>query len=415
MKPVTNRTMLQTRNLSVFLIGSILALQGHTRSSLDQLASQLSYVSESNDTWAQLSSMNALTVYVPEDPAPGLLFTDDTVFLAPRLSLAVDAGIGQRFLVHALARADRGFDPGSHRDGDLRLDEYYLQVNFQDAGRTQLRIGKFATAFGNWVDRHQSWDNPLITAPLLYEDMVTVTDQAAPAGAADFIGRRDAPANKPGWVPLVWGPSYATGASLTTGTRDVEITLEAKNSALSSRPDTWDAAVDGFATDPTFTGRLGWRPVAAWTVGASASHGPYLQEAAEATLPAGSGLNDFDQTTVGIDVTYELRSLQVWAELARASFDVPRIGTVRALSGFIEARYKLAPRLWLSGRWNQSRFDQPAGLPQSWDRDLKRLDVGLGFRHTTHVATKVEYSVGDQAGSDTNGNQLLAVQVVVWF
>lgn len=415
MNPVTIRTMLQIRTFAVLLMGGIVALQGHARSSLDQLGSRLSFVSESNDAWLQLSSMNSLTAYAPEEPPPGLLFADDSVFLAPQLSLAADAGVGRRFLLHARARADRGFDPGSERDGDLRLDEYFLQVNFQDPGRTQLRLGKFATAFGNWVNRHQSWDNPLITAPAVYEDMVTVTDQAAPADPADFIGRRDGPENKPGWVPMVWGPSYATGASLTTGTRDVELTVEVKGSALSSRPDTWDVVDDGFPTDPTFTGRFGWQPATAWTLGVSASHGPYLQEAARPTLPAGSSLDDFDQTTVGLDVTYELRGLQVWAELARASFDIPRVGTVRALSGFVEARYKLTPRLWLAGRWNQSRFDEPAGLTRSWDRDLERLDVGLGFRHTTHVATKIEYSVGDQTGRDTNGNELVAAQLVVWF
>lgn len=401
----------------LFLSG--MSVECLAQASLDALGERLTFQSADGARWARISSTQDLTVYVPEaDPpethAPGLLFADDSVFIAPRLSLSFDAGIGDRLLAHALLRIDRGFDPGADEDGDLRFDEFFLEGNLFD-GRVRIRGGKFATAFGGWAGRHLAWDNPLITAPAVYEDMVTVGDQAAPGILDDFAARRDAPENKPGWVPMVWGPSHASGAALSAGGRSLDVTVEVKNAALSSRPVSWDLWERDFDAGSTVTGRLGWHPTAAWTLGTSFSRGPYLQETAGPTLPAGSGLDDFDQTVLGLDLTYERHRLQLWGELLRTEFAVPRVGEVDAVGGFVEIRYKAAPRIWFAGRWNQTWFDDTPGRDTSWDRDLRRLDLGLGYRHNAHFQAKFELSIGDQSGGDTSGNRLAAAQLVLWF
>lgn len=317
--------------------------------------------------------------------------------------------------MHAQARIDRGFDPGRERGGDARVDEYFIDALLLEAGQTTLRAGKFATVFGAWVERHLAWDNPLITAPALYEDLVTITDRAAPADFAVFNGRRDAPDNKQTWIPVIWGPSYATGAALSAQFESVTMAIEVKNAALSSRPESWSAADHGVEAGPTVTGRLGWHPRTEWTLGFSASHGPYLRETARSTLPAARDLEDYSQTTLAADLTYELHRLQLWAELVRSSFEVPRVGNLGTYGGFVEVRYKLAPQWWLAGRWNQSWFDDTPTLGQTWDRDLRRFDVAVGYRHDAHIQAKLEYSVGDQSGGDTNGNQHFAAQFVIWF
>lgn len=396
--------------LAVLLLAAGAAPDCRAQHVLDTLGERLTFVSAEGTAWAKLSSMSDLTVYAPDTPAPGLLFSDESVFVAPRLSFSVDAGMGGALLAHARLRIDRGFDPGSEEDGDLRLDEYYLEAN---AGPVRVRAGKFATAFGAWVDRHLSWDNPLITAPAIYGDMLTIKDKAAPADLAEQAGRRDAVENKAEWVPMIWGPSYATGLALSAGTGPLDLTIEAKNAALSSRPAVWDDR--DYGDGVTLTGRLGWRPAPSWSLGISASRGAYLQERAQATLPAGTEVEDLKQRVLGLDLGYEHRRLQVWAELVRTEFEVPRAGDLEALAGFVELRYKAAPRIWVAGRWNQSRFDDLPGLDLSWDRDLRRLDLALGYRHDAHLQAKLEYSVGDQSGADTAGNRLIAAQVVLWF
>src|SRR5262249_728062 len=148
----------------------------------------------------------------------------------------------------------------------------------------------------------------------IYEDVLPVTDHAAPGTRAAFANRRNVVDNQPDWVPIVWGPSYTTGASLAASSETLDASVEVKNAALSSRPDTWDAMDGGFDTDPTYPAHLRWHPGAAWWFGASASHGPYLQDHAKPTLPAGKSADDYDQTTYGVDVSYEHRRLQLWGE-----------------------------------------------------------------------------------------------------
>ena len=403
------------RYVAVLVGGLGAADSGHAVSVFDALGDNLSVTSADGARSARLSLMTDISVLVPERPPPGLQRSNDVPFIAPRVALFFDATFGPRLTGHVQGRVDRGYDPGWDSAGDARFDEYFLEALLFDHGHVTLRAGKFATVFGAWVDRHLAWNNPLITAPALYEDMLAITDRAAPADFATFVARQNAPDNKAGWVPVIWGPSYTTGAALIAQVDRVDFAIEVKNAALSSRPEAWSAVDHGFETTPTVTGRIAWQPRADWTLGASGSRGPYLRDESRRTLPAGRDLDDFVQTVIATDATFERHRLQLWLELARSDFEVPRVGDVGVFSGFVEARYKLAPQWWLAGRWNQSWFDDTPTLQQAWDRDLRRLDVALGYRHDAHIEAKLEYSVGDQSGGDTNGNQLFAAQLVLWF
>lgn len=382
---------------------------------LDTVDEKMSFQSEALGLRADLSMMADATVYAAEQPAQGLLYGDDNVFFAPRLITFLGVTVGSRVLLHGQMRVDRGFDPGSAPDGQVRLDEYFLQLRLGKQDEINLRLGKFATAFGSWPKRNLSWDNPLVTAPMAYEDMLPMTDSFAPGGLAGFAARRDMPDNKQDWVPIVWGPSYATGISLFGRVDVFEYAFEIKNAGIASRPQAWDGVQDGFRTNPTFTGRVGLRPSPEWTLGTSFSHGPYMQDFASRTLPVGTSVNDFTQTTWGIDAGYAHRKWQLWSELIAARFEVPRVGDVDVLSGFVEAKYKITPQLWAATRWNQAFFSDIPGFTTEWDRDAWRLDLALGYRFTEHVQVKLQYSLGDKRGNDQEGNHLGAMQVTVRF
>lgn len=382
---------------------------------LDAWGERLVYTSADGNVQAHLSVSADLTLFAAEPPAQGLLITDDDFFLQPGLSLFLDAQLWKRVLLHGALRADRGFDPGSEPDGQVRLDEFFLQLRVSDAEEVSLRAGKYATVFGNWAPRHLPWDNPLITAPNPYDDLIPITDGAAPASLAAFAARRNRPANKDGWVPIVWGPSYATGAAVLGRIDAFDYALEVKNVALSSPPQTWDGIGNGFQTRPTVSARLGLLPAPEWALGSSFSRGPYMQKSAQASLPTGTSVNDFDQTTWGVDVAYAHRGWQVWSELIYATFDVPRVGRVDVLSGYIEAKCKITSQFWTALRLNQSWFGDIPGLSVSWDRNTSALDLGLGYRYSTHIEAKLQYSFAHQQGGDTDGSHLLAAQVVVQF
>ena len=134
---------------------------------------------------ARLGGLLDLEGYLFQQPAPGLIDTLSHKFFNPRLTLFFDAQLGPRLYVFAQARMDRGFDP-TDTGAQVRMDEYAVRFTPWEDGRLSLEAGKFASVIGNWVERHQSWENPFISAPLLYENITNIEDGAAPTSAQDF-------------------------------------------------------------------------------------------------------------------------------------------------------------------------------------------------------------------------------------
>jgi hypothetical protein len=398
-----------TRILLFFLLSSSLQAQSVLESLDDALT-----LSNADGEWrADVSGLLDLEAYMPEEQALGLVETDDEVFFNPRLTLLFDFQMTQRWRAHVQMRTDRGFDPGFAVDGETRMDEYFIEWRPLDSDVLNIRAGKFATAFGAWTPRRLSWDNPFVTAPAAYSDMLPITDSMA-APLAGFAGRRNMPENRQTWVPILWGPSYASGVSIFGRTEHLDYALEVKNASISSRPDAWDAVENGWDST-TYTGRLGWRPAPEWNFGTSFSHGPYLLEESQLTLPAGRSYRDYDQTTFGIDAGYSHGHWQLWTELMTSRFEVPNVGGVRVLSGFIEARRKLGALTWLAARWNQSWFGDIPGTSREWDRDGWRLDLALGHRLSRNMQAKLQYSLAERTGQDQEGDHMLAAQVTVRF
>ena len=366
---------------------------------------------------AELSGLADVEGYWIDQRAPGLIFAGDDSFANPRLSLFLDVLAGRYLYGFVQTRVDRGFDPHSSSGAEARADEYLVRVSPLADTRLHLQVGKFATLVGGWVPRHHSWENPFVTAPLPYERVTTVSDTRAPANPAEFLARKRIADNKREWVPMLWGPSYTSGAAAFGHLGDFDYGAEVKNAALSSRPDVWDGSDRGWDA-PTVSGRLGWRPSAAWALGVSGSRGPYLRSRAEPTLPAGRHPRDYHQSMVGADASYAIRHLQLWAEFFASRFEVPRVGQADVAAWYLEARYKLTPTVFAAARWNQQVFgDVPDGRggEEPWDNDMWRLDAALTWRMARHLQTKVQYAIGNERGPLEQGEQLVAMQLTVKF
>lgn len=384
---------------------------------LDRLDNAL--VLQSSNGWfrADLSGLADLELYYSDQPPPGLLLTDDDVFFNPRLSLFLDTQFGSHWYGLVQVRADRGFDPGGDVNGDVRFDEYLLRYTPFDDNRLNLQAGKFATIVGNWVSRHDSWVNPFITAPVPYENVIIIGDHAAPPNRAAFLARRSKPDQKPSWLPVLWGPAYTAGAAIFGLTGGIEYALEVKNASISSRPYAWDPDIVGWDA-PTVSGRFGYRPNATWNFGVSFSHGAYMLPPAEATLPRGTDRADFNQTTLAHDISYAWRHWQFWGEVFASRFEVPNVGNADTLAYYLEAKYKLTPKLFAALRWNQQLFDKisnGAGGKERWDRDIWRIDTAAGYRFDRHLQLKLQYSFGQQNGAPEQGEHVVAAQFTVKF
>ena len=370
----------------------------------------------------QVGGLLDLETYLLDQPPPGLLFTDQEFLFSPRLRLFLDAQFGKSIYLFAQARADRGFDPG---DGgaEVRLDEYFARYSFGRIPRINFQAGQFATVAGNWVLRHDSWQNPFITAPFPYENLTGIWDIAAPPNANVFLAWGHVEGHDDGdysdkilRLPIVWGPSYASGFAVTGTIDRFDFAAEMKNTSLSSRPETWSITQTGFG-DPTFSARLGFRPDERWSFGLSGSAGPYLVPEAASSLPRGRAIDDYREVVLAQDISFAWHHLQIWAECFEARFQVPGIGNADTFSYYLEAKYKITPQLFAALRWNQQLYGTIRnGTGRSkWGNDMERLDAALGYRFTNYLQLKLQYSLSHREADPQEGEHLLGTQLTLKF
>src|SRR5213080_335107 len=382
---------------------------------LDRLDTALSISAFHDNLRVRLSGTLDLEIYQFEQPAPGLIDSNIDTLFNPRLTLFLDAQIGSQIYFFAQSRLDRGFDPSDH-GAQVRLDEYALRVTPWEDGRLTVQIGKFATVVGNWVPRHLSWENPFINAPLIYENVTSIQDKSAPVSPLYFI-YGPYYYEKYAFNPVIWGPSYASGISVSGQLGKFDYAVEMKNASLSSRPESWTVTENGF-DNPTFSSRFGFRPNQAWNLGLSASEGPYFRREAESTLPPGRDIDDYREFVLGQDASFAWRHLQVWAEFYEARFEVPHVGNADTFAYYVEAKYKFTPQLFGALRWNQQLFgDVPdgAGSDVHWAQDLGRIDAALGYRFTPHTQLKIQYSFQHETTGHEDDNHLVAAQFTIRF
>ena len=235
------------------------------------------------------------------------------------------------------------FDP-SDGGAELRLDEYF--VRYSPARSVNFQIGQFATVVGNWVSRHDSWQNPFINAPLPYENLTGIWDSYAPEDADELLywghvgDEYDNGDYSDKYLrnPIIWGPSYASGLAVSGSLGRFDYAAEMKNAALASRPESWSVTQVGFE-HPTFNGRAGFRPNEMWNLGFSASAGPYLLSEAAPSLPAGRGLGDYRELVLAQDLSFAWHHLQLGRSL-RSAFEVPSHRKNANTSPLPRAKYK---------------------------------------------------------------------------
>ena len=386
-----------------------------TDDALDRLDSTLTISGFHDNFRARLSGTLDLEFYNFQQPAPALIDSNVDNLFNPRLTLFLDAQLGSQIYFFSQARLDRGFDPTDF-GADIRLDEYALRITPWHDGRFTIQVGKFATVVGNWVPRHLPWDNPFINAPLVYENVTAIQDKYAPSSPLSFIY---SPYfyQKYTFNPVIWGPDYASGISVSGQLGRFDYAVEMKNASLSSRPESWYITENGFE-NPTFSGRVGFRPNETWNFGFSASEGPYFRREAEPTLPPGRDISDYREFVLGQDISFAWHHLQLWAEVYEARFEVPRVGDADTLAYYVEAKYKFTPQFFGALRWNQQLFDKISngyGGEERWSPDIERIDVAVTYRFTTHAQLKLQYSFQHETTAPNQDNHLLATQFTVRF
>lgn len=399
----------------LFLVFALLAstMSVEAEDFLDRVDEALTLTAFNDNVRTRLSGTLDLEGYYFRGPAPGLILTTSDGLFNPRLTLFFDAQLGSHVYFFLQSRVDRGFDPSDH-GAQLRLDEYAVRFTPWEDGRLNLQIGQFSTVVGNWIERHLSWENPFINAPVPYENITAITDKSSPYYSYLSVGT---PQNKYEYDPVIWGPSYATGVSVAGRIGQFDYAAELKNASLSSRPESWSITRMGF-DNPTVSGRLGFRPNQMWNFGFSASDGAYFRPEAGPSLPFGRDIGDYHERILGQDISFAWHHLQLWAEFYEARFEVPRFGDADTFAYYFEAKYKFTPQFFGALRWNQQFFsDVPDGYGHNvpWGHDLWRTDIAAGYRFTPHTQLKIQYSVQHEESGPREFGHTFAAQFTLRF
>jgi hypothetical protein len=421
------RSLLAGRLLFLYLgISGLLIADTACGDFLDDAEQKLTITLFDKQLRLKLSGTIDLEDYYAEKPAPGLIYSAHRNLFNPRATIYLDAQLGANIFGFVQARLDRGFDP---TDGgvEVRLDEYALRLTPWRQLNLSIQGGKFGTVVGNWVPRHYSWDNPFVTAPLPYENLTGIWDSSAvdevntllywghvPYDGITRFG--DGYSDKVLRLPVIWGPSYASGVSLSGSIGKADFAFEVKNSALASRPESWDLTQVGF-DNPTVSGRIGFTPSPVWNFGFSGSAGAYLRPEAASSLPPRDTIGDYREIVLGQDISVAWHRFQFWAEIFETRFEVPNVGDADVLSYYLEAKYKMTSQLFVAGRWNQQLYGTvPKGNKEvQWGNNAARIDAVIGYRVSTSLQAKLQYSFTHFDQNEKESVQLLATQVTFRF
>jgi hypothetical protein len=219
--------------------------------------------------------------------------------------------------------------------------------------------------------------------------IVEAGKMAHPIGA--FASRRFSTRNPLIGTPDGYPTQYPLGVSVSGSTAQVDY-----RAAMVSLP----VSHEYYVPDPTSRLRpalgAGLTPTAGVHLGTSVTWGPYLNETLSAALLGGRAWTSFRQRVMAVDAEVSRGYLETHAELARSSYDVPRqASTVRGLTYYLEAKYTVAPRIYVAARYE--RNDYPYIQPfrdSSWIASATNLyngEAGVGYRVTSSRLLKVTY------------------------
>jgi hypothetical protein len=233
---------------------------------------------------------------------------------------------------------------------EVYLEQYGVRMLRSD--RLVLEVGKMPHLVGVYASRHMSYRNPLIGDPdgysLVYPLGATVS------GVASMFDYR-------------------------AGIQSLPVTHE----GYTPDPSAWPRPAIGFGITPTTGVRIG----------ASATMGPYLARDLAPTLLAGRSWHSYQQRVVAADVQLSRGYLELFAEAAYGSYDVPGRDASDGLTYYVESRYTFTPRFYLALRVERNDYPYIAPLDATqWisDRsDVSDGELGAGFRVSPTTLVKL--------------------------
>jgi hypothetical protein len=275
--------------------------------------------------------------------------------------------------------------------GGVRFEQLWIRGKVPDRPELNFQLGKFAAPIGNFIPRSASRKNPLTTWPLVYDLPTALTTPGD--GAADLRTVRDAQDIKDWYVPI-WQAVYGWGFMAHGSWEALSWAVSIQSSAPATLMDTWD---ENFFDPKYFSGyvHVAYQLDITTVVGLSYSRGPYQKGPTLAGGPGGGvpvpDPDRYEQTLVGVDVSFAIGYLELFAEFFWSEFETAVAGDLDLLSWYVEGKYTLLPGFWVATRIAQISFstiDDGFG-PFTWDHEVIRWEFGAGYLFTDNLFAKV--------------------------
>jgi hypothetical protein len=254
-----------------------------------------------------------------------------------------------------------------------------LQLNlgysrFWSGNRSVIaRVGQLSTAFGAFLQRYDSTDNPLIGVPAAYGYY---------------------------YKPVTFQGLVGAQVEATAGKLDAR--AQFVNSSPANRRSIFDHDQYG-----NWAGGLGYTIRQGLRIGGSAYYGPYLHRQYEFYFPGEANPRDLPGRGYGLDVEWGKGHWNAWGELQRFVMDYHAIPNFIQHTGYAEVRRVLNPRWYAASRIGYLRANAFPGS-QSYE-------FATGFRPNTCQLIKFGYTI--QQGTYYPGaiGNVAAIELVTAF
>ena len=157
--------------------------------------------------------------------------------------------------------------------------------------------------------------------------------------------------------------------------------------------------------------------------GASAAHGAWLDDDV-AALVAAPGVDARDQAVVGVEIEYGRGPFLARGEWLASRFSLPLAEyggtkfTVGTQSGYVEARYRVAPRADIAMRLDRLTFSPVTGsngVPTSWDAQVDRVEAVASYRVNRHFDLRAGWQHNWRPAGRVHRRGYPVVAVLFWF
>jgi hypothetical protein len=157
-------------------------------------------------------------------------------------------------------------------------------------------------------------------------------------------------------------------------------------------------------------------------LGVSAARGAWLNEPLENDV-VGEAADRAQQIAFGADAEFSTGRFLVRGEAIRSAWQMPQFEQLQmteplvAISSLIEARYKIAPGLYVAMRGDRLDFSKVRGTAGSveWEAQTWRYEAGLGYSVTRNIILKASWQKNGRDGGRVRKDALYAGQVLYWF